>query len=116
MRSLSFAILLLSVALLCLGHGLQGSLIAISANKAEFRTDVTGLIMSGYSGGMLLSALLTPRLIRNVGHVRAFAGLASIVSTVILLIPLLRDCSSSAKAGSMPLPATRRAVAYCRFT
>jgi MFS family permease len=88
MRSLSFAILLLSVALLCLGHGLQGSLIAISANKAEFRTDVTGLIMSGYSGGMLLSALLTPRLIRNVGHVRAFAGLASIVSTVILLIPL----------------------------
>ncbi len=88
MRSFSFAILLLSVALLCLGHGLQGSLIAISANNAQFRTDVTGIIMSGYSGGMLLSALLTPRLVRNVGHVRAFAGLASIVSTVILLIPL----------------------------
>jgi MFS family permease len=44
--------------------------------------------MSGYSGGMLLSALLTPRLVKNVGHVRAFAGLASIVSTVILLMPL----------------------------
>ncbi len=61
---------------------------AVAANDAEFRTDVTGLIMSGYAAGMLFSAFLIPKLVSNVGHVRTFAGLASVVSTVVLLIPL----------------------------
>jgi MFS family permease len=88
MRNLSFVILLLCVALLNLGHGLQGSLVALSANAADFNADVTGLIMSGYSAGLLVSALMIPRLVKSVGHVRTFAGLASIASTAVLLIPL----------------------------
>lgn len=88
MRSYSIWILLVCVALLCVGHGLHGSLVAISASGADFGADVTGFIMSGYSAGLLLSAMLIPRLVQNVGHVRAFAGLASVVSTVVLLIPL----------------------------
>ena len=73
--------------MLCLGHGLSGSLISLAANQAEFRTDVTGFVMAGYSAGLLVSALLTPRLVRNVGHVRTFAGLASTASTAMLLFP-----------------------------
>lgn len=88
MKYASFSILLLCVALLSVGHGLHGSLVAISAQGADFGADVTGLIMSGYSAGMLISAVMTPKLVKNVGHVRAFAALASIVSTVVLLIPL----------------------------
>ncbi|NJM30485.1 MAG: hypothetical protein HC855_10640 [Rhizobiales bacterium] len=51
MKYTSFGILLVCVALLCVGHGLHGSLVAISAQGADFGADVTGLIMSGYSAG-----------------------------------------------------------------
>lgn len=87
----SLWILLVSVAMLCLGHGLSGSLISLAANQAEFRTDITGFVMAGYSAGLLVSAVLTPRLVRNVGHVRTFAGLASTASTAVLLFPLWVD-------------------------
>lgn len=87
----SLWVLLLSVALLCLGHGLSGSLVSLSADRAEFGTDVTGFVMAGYSAGLLLSAWVTPRLVKSVGHVRCFAGLASTVSTAVLLFPIWVD-------------------------
>lgn len=88
MNNASLWVLLASVAMLCLGHGLNGSLVSLSADQAEFGTDVTGLVMAGYSAGMLLSTFIAPRLVKSVGHVRTFAGLASIVSTAVLLFPL----------------------------
>jgi MFS family permease len=88
MANYSIWILLVCVALLCLGHGLHGSLVGVRASAEDFGPDVTGFIMSGYSAGLLISSFLTPRLVKSVGHVRAFAGLASIVSTAVLLMPL----------------------------
>lgn len=88
MSRYSIWILLACVGLLCVGHGLQGSLVAVVAQASDFGPDVTGLVMSGYAAGLLVSSYITPRLVRSVGHVRAFAGLASIVSTVVLLMPL----------------------------
>ena len=87
----SLWVLLASVAMLCLGHGLSGSLISLAADQNHFGTDVTGFVMAGYSAGLLLSTVLTPRLVRSVGHVRTFAGLASSVSTAVLLFPLWVD-------------------------
>lgn len=84
----SIWILMVCVALLCVGHGLHGSLVGVRANAENFGPDVTGLIMSGYSLGLVVSSFVTPRLVRSVGHVRVFAGLASIVSTAVLLMPL----------------------------
>ena len=91
MINTSLWVLLASVAMLCLGHGLSGSLVSLAANEAEFRTDVTGFVMAGFSAGLLASAFVTPRLVRSVGHVRTFAGLASTVSTATLLFPLWID-------------------------
>ena len=91
MAGFSIWILLICVGLLCLGHGLSGSLVSVEANAANFGTDVTGFVMAGYSAGLLISTFLTPRLVRSVGHVRAFAGLASIASTAALLFPLFVD-------------------------
>jgi MFS family permease len=91
MISPSLLVLLASVAMLCLGHGLSGSLVSLAADAAKFRTDVTGFVMAGFSAGLLLSAFVTPRLVRSVGHVRTFAGLASTVSTAVLLFPLWVD-------------------------
>lgn len=84
---------MLCVSLLCVGHGLNGSLVGIRASAENFGPAVTGVIMSGYSAGLLLSSFMTPRLVKNVGHVRAFAGLASIVSTAVLLMPLWVDAA-----------------------
>ncbi len=91
MANFSLWILMVCVAMLCLGHGLSGSLVSVESNAAEFGTDVTGFVMAGYSAGLLISTFLTPRLVKSVGHVRAFAGLASTVSTAVLLIPLWVD-------------------------
>lgn len=88
MNNASLWVLLASVGMLCLGHGLNGSLVSLSADEAAFSTSTTGVVMAGYSAGMLLSTFAAPRLVKSVGHVRTFAGLASIVSTAVLLFPL----------------------------
>lgn len=77
--------LLLGVWLLMLGNGLQGSLLGMRASSEGFGNTVTGLIMSAYFGGFLLGSTLTPRKLRDVGHIRVFAALASITSVAILV-------------------------------
>ncbi len=84
-------ILFVGVALLQLGHGLQGSLVSIEASKADFAAATTGVIMSGFSIGLLASSMVTPRIVAAVGHIRVFAAFASIVSTAVLLIPVWVD-------------------------
>jgi MFS family permease len=80
--------LLVGIALLALGNGLQGSLVGILAAVADFSTTTTGIIMSGYFAGVLASAFITPRIVSQVGHIRVFAAYASVVSTAVLLIPI----------------------------
>jgi MFS family permease len=77
--------LFLGMSFIMLGNGLQSSLLGIRAVDEGFSTTATGIIMAGYFAGFLFGSLLTPRLVRNVGHVRVFAALASIASTAILL-------------------------------
>ena len=77
--------LFLGMSFIMLGNGLQSSLLGIRAVQEGFSTTATGIVMAGYFGGFLFGSLLTPRLVKNVGHVRVFAALASIASTAILL-------------------------------
>lgn len=84
-------VLLLAVTILSLGHGLHGSLVGVRASAENFDAATTGLIMSGYFAGLLLSSIVTPRIVQSVGHIRVFAAFASVVSTAVLLIPLWID-------------------------
>src|SRR5215208_7472739 len=77
--------LLLGIALLMLGHGLQGTLLGVRANAEAFPAAVTGLVMSGYYVGLLIGSLRVPVLVARVGHVRVFAALLSLGSTAILV-------------------------------
>jgi MFS family permease len=77
--------LLLGFGLLMLGDGLQGTLLGLRASLEGFPTTVTGLVLSAYFVGFLGGSLLAPRLVQRVGHVRAFAALASVASTAILI-------------------------------
>jgi MFS family permease len=80
--------LLFAILLLGLGAGLQGALVGVRATVEAFSVSSTGVIMSGFSAGLLLSSFLTPTIVGRVGHIRVFAAYASIISTAILLIPL----------------------------
>ena len=77
--------LLLGVGMLMLGNGLQGSLLGLRAVSEGFGTTITGLVMTGYFVGFLAGSTLTPRIVKNVGHVRVFSALASLASVAILI-------------------------------
>ena len=77
--------LLLGIAFLMLGAGLQGTLLGVRATLAGFPTTVTGIIMAGYFFGFLIGSTLTPRLVAQVGHIRVFGAMASIASIAPLV-------------------------------
>jgi MFS family permease len=77
--------LLSGVAMLVVGMSLLFSAIGARAGAAKFGTTVTGLINSAYFGGFVVGTYVCPILIRRVGHIRAFAGMASVLSTLPIL-------------------------------
>lgn len=79
------AALLLSVVLLVLGNGLQGTLLVVRAGHEGFRAEAIGAMMSAYFAGYALGSVLLPRMVVAAGHIRTFAGFASIASAVVLL-------------------------------
>ncbi|MCH7930834.1 MAG: MFS transporter [Proteobacteria bacterium] len=78
-------VLLLGIALLMMGNGLQASLLGVRASLEGFSTAATGLVMSAYYVGFLLGSTLAPRVLRRVGHVRVFAAFASLASAAALI-------------------------------
>ena len=77
--------LLLGIALIMLGNGLQSTLLGVRATLEGFGTGITGLVMTGYFVGFLAGSVVVPRLLANVGHIRVFAALASLASGAALL-------------------------------
>ena len=80
----SISALLASIALLLMGNSLQGTLLSLRAAREAFPTEVTGFVMAAYFAGFVLGSWFGPRLILAVGHIRVFAGLASVSSGVVL--------------------------------
>ena len=78
-------------AIICLAHGLQGTLIGVRSVIEGFGFFSTGVIVAGYYVGYLSGSLLIPILLRRVGHIRVFAALASLASIAILLHSVLLD-------------------------
>lgn len=83
--------LLLSYWLLMLATGLFSTLVAVRTDIESFSIFVTGLIMSAYFLGLLLGALFSINLVIRVGHIRAFAVYASLMSTASILHVLIVD-------------------------
>lgn len=77
--------LLIGLALIMTGNGLQGTLLGVRAGMENFPVFATGLIMSLYYFGFLLGCATVPKMIASVGYIRVFAGMASMASTTILL-------------------------------
>ncbi|MEP3345917.1 MAG: MFS transporter [Litoreibacter sp.] len=83
--------LLLGMALLMVGNGLQGSLIGVRGGIEGFTTFELSLITSGYFLGFLGGSRMAPNFIQRVGHVRVFAALASFISAALILYPAVTN-------------------------
>ncbi|PVA11825.1 MFS transporter [Pelagivirga sediminicola] len=83
--------LLFGMMLLQVGNGMQGTLLGIRGEIEGFSTFEMSLIMSGYFIGFLFGSRMAPEMIRRVGHVRVFAALGSMISSVMLLYPTWTD-------------------------
>ncbi len=80
----SVAALLLGIGTLLLGIGLLGTLLSLRTQIEGFPTEVTGLVMSAYFAGLVVGSLYCRHVVHRVGHIRAFAAFASIVSATSL--------------------------------
>jgi MFS family permease len=83
--------LLLSYGLLLLANGLFGTLLGVRSKIEGFETEVVGLIMAAYFLGLLQGALRAGNVVAAVGHIRAFAAFASVMSVTALLHVILVD-------------------------
>ena len=78
-------------AIICTGHGLQGTLIGVRATLEGFNFISTGFVVAGYYLGYLIGSIVIPILLERVGHIRVFAALASLSSIAILLHTVFID-------------------------
>ena len=76
--------LLLSVALLLSGNGLQGTLLPVRAGLESFSTPDIGVLGSAYYIGFALGCLYGSRILARAGHIRTFTAMASIASAIAL--------------------------------
>ncbi len=83
--------LLLSYGLLLLANGMFGTLLGVRSQIEGFETEVVGLIMAAYFLGLLQGALRAGGVVAAVGHIRAFAAFASVMSVTALLHVIVVD-------------------------
>ncbi|MEE4362139.1 MAG: MFS transporter [Pseudomonadales bacterium] len=83
------AALLLSDALLLIGHGIQFTLLPLRAVIEGFTDTQIAFTGSTYYIGFVLGCVLAPQAVRRVGHIRSFAMISSAFSALILIFPML---------------------------
>lgn len=101
--------LLRGTAFLLAASGLHGLLLPLRGQAEGFSTGSLGLLGTAWAGGFVAGCFLAPRLVRNVGHVRAFgafcaAGAIVALLTGLLITPaawvILRICTGFTMAGA----------------
>lgn len=78
--------ILLAAGILLGGNGLQGTLIALRGAEEGFSPTMIGFMGTAYYAGFLIGCLAIVRIMRAVGHIRAFSALAAIAASVTLVM------------------------------
>ncbi|MDS7596713.1 MFS transporter [Agrobacterium tumefaciens] len=81
--------LLITAGILIGGNGLQGTYIALRGLSEGFAASTIGLISAAYSMGFAFGCIYVTRILRKVGHIRAFATMAAIASAASIAMPLI---------------------------
>jgi len=83
------AALLIGVAILMTGAGLQGTLLPVRASLENFSTLTIGVIGAAYFLGFTLGCLKGGELVKSVGHVRVFLAMTALGSASPLMHGLI---------------------------
>lgn len=75
----------LAVALLMGGNGLLSIFLSLRMTLEGFATPIIGLVMAAFFVGLAAGAFSAERVIRRVGHIRAFAAFAALATATALL-------------------------------
>jgi MFS family permease len=82
-------VLLVGFGTLLAGVGLLGTLLGVRATLESFSNLEIGLIMAAYYAGYIAGSQVAPRIIRNVGHIRAFAVFSALAAAASLGLGLV---------------------------
>lgn len=85
--------ILLAAGILLGGNGLQGTLIALRGAQEGFSPTVIGFMGTAYYAGFLIGCLVIVRIMRAVGHIRAFSALAAIAASATLVMAIAIDAT-----------------------
>lgn len=83
--------LFLSLYLMLLGNGLQGSLLSIRGSDEGFSTMTLSLISMGFYVGYFIGSIAVPTLLKRVGYIRVFAALVAIASVAAVAYAMFVD-------------------------
>ncbi len=81
---LSVGALILSATILVAGNSLQFVILGLRAEAEGIPLATIGAMTAGYFIGYSVGSIYSPRFVNAIGHIRAFAALASITSGVVL--------------------------------
>jgi MFS family permease len=81
--------LLLGAGLMAFGVGLIGLLLPIRMDIEGVAPQIAGYVMSSYYAGFVGGSLMGQRIIGRVGHIRAFAAFAAILTAAIMVHALV---------------------------
>jgi len=79
-------LLLISIALLLAGHGMQLSLLPLHASSLGWSELEIGLTGAAYFLGFISGCLVIPRWLSKVGHIRVFVCLTALAAIMLLLL------------------------------
>jgi len=83
--------LLIAAGILLGGNGLFSTLIAVRGAQEGMSAAQIGWMGTTYFIGFLIGCIAVPRLLREVGHIRSFAALASVAAASTLIMVLIVD-------------------------
>jgi len=73
------------------GMGLLSVLLPLRMQEAGFTTTEIGIMAAGFASGFFLGCIYAPKLIHRIGHIRAFACFATVLSALTLALAIDTD-------------------------
>ena len=80
-----------AAAIFQVSNGALGTLLPVRLGLAAAGELATGLIATAYAGGFVVGCVIGARVIRTVGHIRAFAAFAATAAVASLLFQVAVD-------------------------
>ena len=83
--------LLSGVLFLFLGNGLHSLLLPVRGSLEGYSNEVLGLLGTSWASGFVAGCFFAPKLVRRIGHVRAFSCFIAMIAIIALTTGVLID-------------------------